>query len=46
MLFISCNKTRCLAKRLALTARATLAKRYRPSGIIPKIAATIEVILS
>ena len=45
ILFISWSKTFCFARRIALTAIATLARRYNPSGIIPITAATIEVIL-
>ena len=44
--FILCTSTFCVARRMTLTANATLASRYSPSGIIPMTAATVEVTLS
>ena len=46
MHFILCTSTFCIARRMTLTANATLASRYSPSGIIPMTAATVEVTLS
>ena len=44
--FISCKSTFLRASLPALTAKATLVKRYIPSGIIPTTAATVADILS
>ena len=43
--FISCTRTFFDASRTTLTTNATLASKYKPSGIIPITAATIEVML-
>ena len=43
--FISCTNTLLLASFLTLTTKATLASRYRPSGIIPTSEATIDTTL-
>ena len=42
---MSCTRTFFDASRITLTTRATLASKYKPSGIIPITAATIDVIL-
>ena len=44
ILFISCSKTFFLPRFIALIARATVTNKYNPSGIIPIVAPTIEVI--
>ena len=46
MLRISCSSTFFWASLIELTASATLASRYNPSGIIPITAATIDTMLS
>ena len=46
MHFMLWTSTFCRERRITLTASATLVKRYRPSGIIPTMAATMETILS
>ena len=45
ILFISWSRTFLWASLIELTANATLASRYNPSGIIPRTAATMETIL-
>ena len=45
-LFISWSITWERAKRIAANAKAIVVNKYRPSGIIPIIAASIETILS
>ena len=43
--FISCTRTFLPASLLTLTTSATLARRYKPSGIIPTSDATIDTTL-
>ena len=43
ILFISCSNTLFFASRMVLNANAIVVSRYSPSGIMPMIAATVDV---
>ena len=45
MLFMSCKRTFFVANRMVPSAKATVASKYNPSGIMPITAATAAVTL-